>query len=54
MNKAIARLNIEHFRKCLSEEADESKREVLRRLLADEEAKLALPLDPVGEKVEKA
>jgi hypothetical protein len=41
MDKAIARLNIEHFRKRLSAETDETKRQTLLRLLAEEEAKLA-------------
>ena len=37
----IARLNIEHFRKKLSDEADETTRQLLLRLLAEEETKLA-------------
>lgn len=41
MDKAIARLNIEHYRKLLATETDEGKRETLQRLLAEEEAKLA-------------
>jgi hypothetical protein len=40
MDKDIARLNIEHFRKLLEREADETKRTMLLRLLAEEEAKL--------------
>ncbi|GIL01316.1 MAG: hypothetical protein BroJett030_12150 [Alphaproteobacteria bacterium] len=40
MDKIIARLNIEHFRKRLTDATDEAERETLRRLLADEEAKL--------------
>jgi hypothetical protein len=40
MDEAIARLNIEHFRKQLAVEADEEKRRILRLLLAEEEAKL--------------
>lgn len=40
MDEAVARLNIEHFRKRLAEERDESKRTTLRQLLAEEEAKL--------------
>jgi hypothetical protein len=39
--KLVARLNIEHFRKKLAEESDETKRQILSRLLAEEEAKLA-------------
>ena len=41
MDRAIARLNIEHYRKKLAEEGDETKRQTLLRLLAEEEAKLA-------------
>ena len=37
----VARLNIEHFRKQLAEETDEGKRQTLRRLLSEEETKLA-------------
>jgi hypothetical protein len=42
MDRDIARLNIEHFRKLLERETDESKRAVLLRLLAEEEAKLTV------------
>ena len=41
MDKTIARLNIEHFRKRLAVERDETTRQTLLRLLAEEEAKLA-------------
>jgi hypothetical protein len=41
VEKAIARLNIEHYRKLLTSEADDGKRQTLLRLLAEEEAKLA-------------
>jgi hypothetical protein len=41
MDRTVARLNIEHFRRLLAEETDETRRRVLRRLLAEEEAKLA-------------
>ena len=40
MDKDIARLNIEHFRKLLERETEEAKRGMLLRLLAEEEAKL--------------
>jgi hypothetical protein len=43
MDRAVARLNIEHFRRLLAKETDESRRRVLLRLLAEEEAKLADP-----------
>lgn len=41
MRKTIARLNIAHFRKLLTNEIDQTKRATLLRLLAEEEAKLA-------------
>lgn len=51
MPKTIARLNIEHFRRLLAQETDETKRRMLLRLLAEEEAKLAaLERDPPKEK----
>jgi hypothetical protein len=37
----IAKLNIDHYRRLLKAEADESKRRTIARLLAEEEAKLA-------------
>jgi hypothetical protein len=45
MDKAFAQLNIEHYRKLLSTETEPSKRAMLERLLADEEAKLAALTD---------
>ncbi len=50
MDKSVARLNIEHFRKLLARETDEAKREVLQRLLAEEEAKLRSLAGPPEEK----
>ncbi|MGE5158822.1 MAG: hypothetical protein ACM3OF_11830 [Gemmatimonas sp.] len=44
MDVAIAKANIEHFKKLLQTEADPAKRNVLLRLLADEETKLASAL----------
>jgi hypothetical protein len=41
MDKFVAKANIEHFRRKLAQETDEAKRQVLARLLAEEEAKLA-------------
>jgi len=46
MDKTIARLNIEHFRKKLATEQDERKRLTILRLLVEEEAKLAALNDP--------
>ena len=50
MDRAVARLNIEHYRRLLETEADETKRQTIRRLLAEEEAKLAALDDPPEEK----
>lgn len=41
MDRTVARLNIEHYRKLLVTKLDEMKRRTLQRLLAEEEAKLA-------------
>jgi len=46
MDKIIAQLNIAHFRAKLTAEQDETTREMLLRLLAEEEAKLATLGDP--------
>ena len=41
MEKFVARQNIEHYRDKLTTETNEERRQMLLRLLADEEAKLA-------------
>jgi len=41
MDKFVARLNVEHYRKKIATETDEAPRQKLLRLLAEEEAKLA-------------
>jgi hypothetical protein len=41
MDKAVARLNIEHYRKLLLTDLDETKPQTITRLLEIEEAKLA-------------
>jgi L-lactate utilization protein LutC len=49
MDRTVARLNIEHYRKLLSEQMDEPKRQTILRLLAEEEANaqhLVVLLDP--------
>ncbi len=46
MDKTIAHLNIAHFREKLATERNETKRQTLRRLLGEEEAKLARLDDP--------
>jgi TnpA family transposase len=41
MDKFVAKANIEHYRRKLAEETDDTKRQTLARLLAEEETKLA-------------
>jgi hypothetical protein len=41
LDRTVARLNIEHYRRLLATETDESRRQVILRLLAEEEAKVA-------------
>jgi hypothetical protein len=43
MDRAVARLNVEHYRRLLADETDEARRQTLLRLLAEEAAKLAEP-----------
>jgi hypothetical protein len=50
MDKTIARLNITHFQEKLATEQDETKRQTLLRLLAEEQAKLAALNDPLTKK----
>ena len=41
MDRSVAHLNIEHYRRLLAVETDEARRQVLQRLLAEEEAKIS-------------
>ena len=41
MDRSVARLNIEHYRRLLAKETEESRRRAILQLLAEEEAKLA-------------
>jgi hypothetical protein len=41
VDRTVARLNIEHYRKQLARETDETRRQTIMRLLEEEEAKLA-------------
>jgi hypothetical protein len=50
MDRTVAHLNIEHYRKLLARETDESKRQTLLRLLEEEEAKLSAPDKPGQER----
>ena len=49
MDRFVAKLNIEHFRKLLAAETDEKKRQTLSDLLAREEEKLATALARAAE-----
>jgi len=40
MNPAIARLNVAHYKRLLVKETDEKRREMLLRLIAEEEARI--------------
>ena len=52
MERTIARLNIEHYRKLLTQEMDEAKRQTILRLLAEERAKSAsLEANPPRQKL---
>ena len=42
MDKDIAALNIEYYRRKLAEESDPTRRQMIMDLLANEEAKLAV------------
>ena len=42
MDKFVARANIAHYREKLATETDDAELQMLRRLLAEEEAKLAI------------
>ncbi len=44
MDKTVADLNIEHFKKLLETETDPVRRRTLQRLLAEEEAKLVIAM----------
>ena len=50
MDKAVAQLNVEHYRKLLCTETDLTKRATLGRLLAEEQAKLAVLMNNVARK----
>lgn len=50
MDKLVACLNIEHYRKTLAKEDDETRRRTLLQLLAEEEAKLAAIENPIEKK----
>ena len=41
MDRTVAYMNVEHYRRLLAVETDEARRQVLLRLLAEEEAKIS-------------
>jgi hypothetical protein len=41
LDRTVAHMNVEHYRRLLAVETDEGRRQVLLRLLAEEEAKLS-------------
>lgn len=41
VDRSVAHLNIEHYKRLLARETDEMRRQLLLRLLAEEEAKIA-------------
>ena len=41
VDRTVAHLNVEHYRRLLADETDEARRQIILRLLAEEEAKLA-------------
>jgi len=41
VDRTVARLNVEHFRRLLATETDEERRQILQKLLTEEEAKIA-------------
>jgi len=41
MDRAVAHMNIEHYRRLLVSETDEARRQTILHLLAEEEAKRA-------------
>jgi hypothetical protein len=41
MDRTVAELNIEHFKRLLAVEMDPAKRQTIERLLAEEKAKLS-------------
>jgi hypothetical protein len=50
LDRTVASLNVEHYKRLLASETDEQKRNVLLRLLAEEEAKLPPLPDNSGKK----
>jgi hypothetical protein len=55
MDGMIARLNIEHLKRKLAEEKDDAQRQILQRLLEEEESKLkAAGASPAGRKRTRA
>jgi hypothetical protein len=54
VDRTVADLNIAHFKKLLSAEVDPLKRQMIERLLAEEETKLAHAQPPKKDSPDKA
>jgi hypothetical protein len=51
MDRMVAHLNVEHFGHLLEQETEETKRQMILRLLAEEESKLrAMVIQPAKKK----
>jgi hypothetical protein len=46
VDRTVARMNVEHYQRLLAAETDEPRRQILLRLLAEEEAKIPDPTSP--------
>jgi hypothetical protein len=51
VDRSVARLNIEHYRRLLAQETEETRRQTIQRLLAEEEAKLTDPTAPKEKRI---
>jgi hypothetical protein len=52
LDRTVAKLNVEHYRRLLATETDEARRQVLLTLLAEEESKLAQVQAEAGAKAD--
>ena len=46
VDRTVAHMNVEHYQRLLAAETDEPRRQILLRLLAEEEAKIPDPASP--------
>jgi len=54
MDRTVADLNIAHFKKLLESETDPAKRQIVERLLAEEQTKLARSLAERADKPKRS